>query len=215
MTLSALEGVLGALFRAPHPAPRLEGGTLCCEGVFVYRVGHLPHGLAYNLFGSCLGFLSGTHLSTSTLTVRVPLSVGENPEQAVSRLPTQCLRRSAAPEALSSYPCASLVRCRGAPTAAAQAPPFRGSPARAAADCRRASPDARAASAHPRRRTRPKPSSWPSARGRPGSSSRFAECDLPSILHQQGEPDQVVSIRHGETHSLQLDISAWSGFTTV
>lgn len=90
MTLSALEGVLGALFRAPHPAPRLEGGTLCCESVFVYRVGHLPHGLAYNLFGSCLGFLSGTHLSTSTLTVRVPLSVGENPEQAVSRLPAQC-----------------------------------------------------------------------------------------------------------------------------
>lgn len=141
MTLSALEGALGGLFRAPHPPPRLQGGTLCCEGVFVHRVGHLPHGLAYNLFGFCLGFLSGTHLSTSTLTVRVPLSPGENPEQAVSRLHTAARddrrhqRRSRCTQALLSYAVPGPRQPPPRPRRSA-APPLVPS-----ADCRRASPD--------------------------------------------------------------------------
>lgn len=52
------------------------------------------------------------------------------------------------------------------------------------------------------------------ALGTAATVGRFAEGDLLSILHHQGEHDRVEPIRHGETHSLQPGTSAWSGFTT-
>ncbi|CAN3977431.1 Transposase [Kitasatospora purpeofusca] len=41
---------------------------------------------------------------------------------------------------------------------------------------------------------------------------RFAESDLMSILHHQGEHDHTEPISRSETHSLQPGTSAWSGF---
>ncbi|MFD8724805.1 hypothetical protein ACFV2H_44370 [Streptomyces sp. NPDC059629] len=52
------------------------------------------------------------------------------------------------------------------------------------------------------------------ALGTAATVGRLAEGDLLSILHHQGEDDRVEPIRHGESHSLQPDTSAWSGFTT-
>ncbi|MFD0132463.1 hypothetical protein ACFVIL_00620 [Streptomyces sp. NPDC127159] len=82
------------------------------------------------------------------------------------------------------------------------------------ADCRRA-PDTPRGERTPRATNPPEAEILAIGRGRPGSSRRFAEGDVLPILHQQGELDQVVSIRHVETHSLQPDISAWSGSTTL
>ncbi|MGI5133373.1 MULTISPECIES: hypothetical protein [unclassified Streptomyces] len=50
--------------------------------------------------------------------------------------------------------------------------------------------------------------------GTAATVGRFAEGDLPSILHHQGEHDRVEPIRHGETHGLQPGTSARSGITT-
>ncbi|XVQ90001.1 hypothetical protein ACQP2K_22100 [Microbispora siamensis] len=44
---------------------------------------------------------------------------------------------------------------------------------------------------------------------------RFAEGDLLSILEHQNEHDRVEPIRRGETRTLQLGTSAWSGFGSV
>ncbi|QWQ45171.1 hypothetical protein KME66_32460 [Streptomyces sp. YPW6] len=50
------------------------------------------------------------------------------------------------------------------------------------------------------------------ALGTAATVGRFAEGDLLSLLDHQGEHDHAEPIRRSETHSLQPDTSAWSGF---
>lgn len=52
------------------------------------------------------------------------------------------------------------------------------------------------------------------ALGTAATVGRFAEGDLLSILHHQGEHDRAEPIHHGETHSLQSGTSARTGFMT-